>query len=158
MGPNVPGQGSPTVRLAQSTGHLPWGLMDALPPTLGPCSPSYHTCVSPITPLFPVPRPAHQAIPGTWQALLLSVPRLTLFPGLHFPSLCLNTVCPKQKPCMCAGCCWSTGASGLRASLCSPPPGPLRRASRPTACGAQPGALQTPQPLAPSPSDDKRIQ
>ena len=80
--PDVPGQGSPTARLAQPTDHLPWGLMDALPPTPGPSSPGHHTCVSPITPLSPVPRPGRQATPGTWWALSLSVPRLTLSPGL----------------------------------------------------------------------------
>lgn len=76
--PDVPGQGSPTAHLAQPTDHLPWGLMDALPPSPGPSSPSHHTCVSLITPLSPVPRPGRQATPGTWRALSLSVPRLTL--------------------------------------------------------------------------------
>lgn len=83
--PDVPGQGSPTAHLAQPTDHLPWGLMDALPPSPGPSSPSHHTCVSLITPLSPVPRPGRQATPGTWRALSLSVPRLTLSPGSHCP-------------------------------------------------------------------------
>ena len=58
-----------------------WGLMDTLPPTPGPCFPSHCTCVSPITPLSPVPRPGFQATPRARRTFSLSVSRLTLSPG-----------------------------------------------------------------------------